>query len=357
MRGITKGDQSTTLRPILQFFCRSGGFLSDIYSGSFIIEDIHSASVATTTPVTTTSFTAVHKLGTGRYVIPTGATTTWNLGTHRAICTYKTVSGGPDYKQVIEFEVLDSTDWPSGDNYLGYLSTRLAYQDGYASLSYTAQTLHRHLSRISRLIENVTGRFFEPRYLTLRKSGQQAPDLLLQEAIIALEDIYAIWQTSTGDDTYKYEQYLYKVFNRHLDGFLEDDDRLCPKVTLTNVDGEVVTVEDYIWPFGTQNIQFRGVFGYTDPEFDPAGGRVLIGQTPKDIAHVSGVLLSRYLEDPTMGSLATFSPGSIRSMRTRDQSVTFGGSSGDASSSELLGDPLLDAILVKYLAPMAFGAV
>jgi len=362
MRGLAKVEQSSVANPVLQLFCRSGGYLADLYSGTFKIDDIHSHSVALVNKVPSTSFTAAHKLGTGRYVVPTGATSSWNYGTHRATCTYKMENGGPDFIQVIDFEVLDAADWASGASYVGYLSTRRAWQDSFAASTVAVATLHRQIAEVSRRIEAWTGRWFEPRYLKVKKTGKSDPVLILNQPVIALEDIYAVWQTTTGTDTYKYEQYLYKVYNRHLDGFMEEDDRVFPKIELTDVDGSVVEVSDFAWPYGNQNIELRGVFGWTDPEFDPNNSQVLVGQTPLDIGRACGVLVARMNEDPTMTSTMTWSPSSVRSIRTRDQSITFGGSGGGSSSSsggssEPSGDALVDAILIKYCTPMAVGGV
>lgn len=360
MRGLVKGEASSVANPVLQLFCRSGGFLTDLFSGTFKIDDIHSSAVALANKVVSTAFGPAHKLGTGRYVIPTGGTSAWNYGTHRVTCAYRMTNGGPDFTQAFDFEILDPADWASSAAYIGYLSTRRAWQDTYAASTVAVQTLHRQIAEVSRRIEAWTGRWFEPRYVKLKKTGEQDPALILNQPIIAIEDIYAVWQTTTGEDAYKYEQYLYKVYNRHLDGFAEEDDRILPKIELTDVDGTIVEVSDFAWPYGNQNIELRGAFGWTDPEFDPTNSQVLVGQTPIDIGRACGAMIARMNEDPTLTSVMTWSPGSVSSIRTRDQSVSFGrggGAGGSGGASEPSGDPLVDAILVKYCQPMGVGAL
>ena len=363
MKGLTQGEQSTLVNPTLQLICRSGGFLADLVAGTFIVEDIKSAGAAATTKVASTPFaTLTHKIGTGRYAILTGDTSAWSLGTHRVRCAYQMAAAGPTYYQNIEFEILESGDWPTGNSYVGYLSTRRALDSGYVPSTVTRQELHNHICEVSRRIEQWTGRWFDPRYLTFKKKGRGMPALLLQHPIIAIEDIYAIWQTTSGQDSYKYEQYLYRVYNRHLEGFYETDDRKHPKIDLTDVDGTIVKVKNFAWPYGNQNIQVQGVFGYTDPEFDATSGEVLIGTTPLDIGRVVGSMIARIIEDPTLTSLMSWSPGSIKSMRTRDQSVTFGGGGSAASGGTIMnasftGDPLLDNILAKYCRPFAVSAL
>lgn len=357
MRGIAKGEQSSLTNPLLVLYVRSGGYLADFYSGSVVIEDIKSASAVPVTVVASANITtAGNKLGIGRYVILTGATSTWSIGTHRATVQYKMTVTGPTYWQVIEFELLDNAEWPTGQPYVGYISTRIALGDAFVASTITRQQLHRYIDEVSHAVEVWTGRWFEPRYRIIKKRGQALPVLRLDIPIIAIEDIYAIWQTTTGQDSYKYEQYLFKVYNRHLDAQVEEDDRRDPNLELTDVDGTVVEVSGFAWPYGNQNIEVRGVFGYTDPEFDPNSGSTVIGKTPADIARAVGALVSRRISDPAMSSLLTSSPGGVTSMKTRDQSISFGGASSSEGSS-LSGDSLIDQILIKYCKPFAFGAV
>lgn len=359
MRGIAKGEQSSLTNPLLVLYVRSGGFLADIYSGSVVIEDIRAAGSSPAVVVASANITSGgNRLGIGRYVILTGSTALWNVGTHRATAQYKLTATGPTYYQVIEFEVLDSAEWPTGQPYVGYISTRLALGDAYVASTITRQQLHRYIDEVSHAVEMWTGRWFEPRYRIVKKRGQALPTLRLDTPIIAIEDIYAIWQTTTGQDSYKYEQYLYKVYNRHLDALMEEDDRKDPYIELTDVDGTVVEVSGFAWPYGNQNIEVRGVFGYTDPEFDPNSGQVIVGKTPSDLARAVGALTSRRISDPAMSSLLTSSPGGVVSMKTRDQSITFGSSTSSMSeTAPFSGDPLIDQILIKYCKPWAFGAV
>lgn len=364
MRGLTKGEQSSASNPVLQLFARSGGFLADIYSGSFRVDKLVDPTAAPAIVVAVTPFVAgTHRVGIGRYAIATGATTSWDVGSYRAVCTYKMTSGGPTYTQVIDFELLDPADWPVSAQYVGYISTRQAYTDAYTTTTATTrQTLHRLICEASYSIEQWTKRWFDPRYLCLKVDGYESEILLLQSPIIAVEDIYAVWKTTSGEQTYKFEQYLYKVYNRHLRGYLEQDDRRNPHLELVDVTDTVVQVSGFTWPYGNQNLECRGVFGYTDPEIDPAAGDVSIGRTPLDLARACGALVYRRIQDPTMSDATIWSSGSIRSMRTRHQAVTFGGGGGGGGGAssfagDLSGDPYVDAILAKYRKAFSFGAV
>jgi hypothetical protein len=361
MRGLAQGEQSSTTNPVLQLFARQAGFLTDIVSGTFRIEEVRTAGAAPVVKVATAPFvSATHKLGTGRYVIPTGATTAWNIGTHRAVCQYQMAAAGPTYTRVIEFEVLDPIDWPVGAQSIGYITTRQALGDSFVASTVTRQTLHRLISEASYAIETWTQRWFEPRYAKLLVDGQEAETLLLRSPIIAIEDVYAVWKTTEGQDTYKYEQYFYKVCNRHLDGAVSEvDDRRNPRLELTYATGTIARLTNFAFPYGNQNVEVRGVFGYTDPDNDPNAGQVMVGHTPMDLMRACGGILARRTQDPSLTDPTVSSAGSIVSMRTRHQSITFGGrsGSGSSSSSDLTGDPTLDAIILKYARPWSLVAV
>jgi len=352
MRGLTKGEQSTVSSPRLTLFSRLGGFLVDIHSGTYIVQNVADAEVEPATIGTETTIDVVaHKLGTGRYALLTGDTSTWSYGTHRVIVTYKLSATGVEHTQVIEFEILGAIDWVNGQGYLGYASTRRIYGDGYAlRAEVDVAQLHRRIREYSMLVNSWTGRMgFHPIYATLRLEGQDAEALLLEEAVIAIDQI----TDSYGN---AYEAANYRVYNRHLDG--GPDDRYNPKVdrfVCETQDGRIRVLGS--WPQGNQNLLVSGVFGFTDPEpGESTVEQVSLGTTPDDLARVIGVLISRQLQDPLVSDPTVQTPGSIRSMRTRDQAVTFGGAagaSGDAGTAgAMTGDPLLDQILVRYSKPV-----
>ena len=379
MKGIAKGEVSSSSNPVLQLFCRgpgtvlpgsmgsdTNGYLSDMVSGTYKIESII-GNASPVSVVATASFDIVaDRIGAGRYVIKTGTTSSWAYGTYRAVCTYKMAAGGADITQVIEFEVLDPADWPTGNMFMSYISTRDLVRDGLVASATSLARLHRMSDRISRQIERwCGGRCFEPRYMILKRSGQNNPVLRLPEAVIAIEDVYSTWETSTGTDDYKYEQYLYVVYNRHLDGpNTVDDDRYNPKLELSSWQRKPIRIVStslpswpagyYTWPAGVQNIRVQGVFGFTDPEFDPSNTRSSIGKTPRDISFVAGVLVGRAVQDPTFSDPSVQRPGAVKSMKTRDQSIEFGSGWAAASGSVsfgMTGDPMLDGLLVKYAPP------
>lgn len=361
MRGLAKGEQSSATNPVLQLITRSGEFLTDPVEATYKVE-------AVTTPSGTPNVEVAQapvnldlvadggqKLGDGRFYIPTGDTSSWAYGTHRAVCTYKMETGGREFTQVTEFELISATLFPSGQNFVAYVTTRDLYADGLFTFAGNApETLHRHINRASQYIEQVTMRFFEPRYMAYRTGGQKTTQLLLDEAIVAIEGIDTASRDAEGAETFEeMDKGIYQVYNRHMDGLINPDDRHNPRIaTKPNSVFESANtyVEVGLWPPGRQNIRIRGIFGFVDPS--PQSDRIAIGAPPADLQQVIMALVDRYVDDPALGSVQTQSPGKVRSYRTRDQSIQFWGNAETSSGSGgWTGDPMLDQILQRYVKP------
>lgn len=356
MPGLTVGEESSASNPRLLFFCRSAGLLVDPHEATYQIDDIRDPSSGASNLQAETALDLVaNKVADGVFAIPTGDTSGWNTGTHRVAIRYRLTNSGRQYTQPLFFEMLSSGDFIDGSSYVGYVSTRRLYQDGIFVLSGKApESLHLAISQASQQIDNWLGRWFEPRYTSLRLDGKSYPNFQFDTPIIAMQKVELAWREG---ESFKYDEVeagSFEVYNRHLDGLLTPDDRDNPRVALLP-EYSVLTPSVYVasgqWPPGHQNLVLTGVFGYTDPE--PQSDRTLIGQTPLALSRVVIALVSRALEDPTYSSIAAANPGSVKSYRTRDQSISF---HGDASSSTSwggwTGDPLLDQALLRF-APAA----
>lgn len=361
MRGLAKGEACVSTNPVLQLFTRQGELLTDPVAGTFKIDEVLQpggsvVSKVASTPLDLTDAPAGHRLGPGRFFIPTGDTSSWNLGTHRVTCTYQMEAAGRTYVQVIYFEMLDNARYASGQSYVGYATTFDLYDAGFFAFSAAApETLHPHIERESKRVENLTDRYFEPRYRVYKLDGNQSQALFIEEAIIAVEKVEAVSRSpnSSSASVELYDSDGYRVFNRHLDGVLNPDDRYNPKITVVE-SHEILGVSgyggDFTWPFGRQNIQVTGCFGFTDPDYD--GDGTTIGTTPKELVQVIGTLVTRFLANNDLSDLSTWNPGMVRSYKTRDQAISFYGASGSVSyTGGLTGDAMLDQLLQRFVKP------
>lgn len=362
MRGLTQGEQSSSTNPVLQLFARKGEILQDPISGSFVIEEVRDPAGSVNEKVASTPLdldlvgAGGHKLGPGRFLIPTGTTTAWVYGSYRVVYNYVMETDGRTYTQVIPFEVLKATNFPTGRGYVGYVSTFQLYDSEFFTIDgMPPDKLHPHILRESLRLEGLTERFFEPRFLEMKLDGQPSAVLFVDEAIIAMEKVEAISRSpnSAAATTSLYDASSYRVFNRHLDGLLNPDDRYNPQIGLvesTRIAGVTAIDGDFEWPYGRQNILATGIFGFTDPE--PDGDDVLIGNTPLDFVQIIGTLVSRFVENPDLSNIATWKPGLVKGYKTRDQQISFYGASGNVSyTGGLTGDALIDQMLQRFVKP------
>ena len=357
MRGLARGEQSTVVNPVLQLFCRQGEFLADPVEASYTIEDVRNPA---NTPVVKVASTPIdlddaptgNKLGTGRFYIPTGVTSSWGHGTHRAVCRYKMEVAEREYVQIIEFEVLNPTIYPTGQDYVGYAATKDLYLNNFFTFDAAApDTLHRYINQVAVNLEDILQRFFEPRFIDLRINGDGRHILYMDEAIIAADVVSQVEVNSDGTETLTpYDHPSFKVMNRHLDGLLNPDDRHNPYLhSIASLQNSIST-SSFLWPGGERNISVSGVFGFTDPS--PRPDQVLIGYTPLELSQVTGILLSRYVSDPTMESPGTWRPGTVKKYKTRDQMIEFFGANGSVDVSRgILGDPMLSTMVERFVKP------
>jgi hypothetical protein len=144
-----------------------------------------------------------------------------------------------------------------------------------------------------------------------------------------------------------------------LEGLLDPDDRDDPRIEIERFEGIIYESLEF-FPNGPQVTHITGVFGYTDPDGSP------FGQVPINLARVVGIFALRETTDYFASNPTISEPGSIQSMKTRDQSITFastggsaggGGRSGRAAYGGLTGDDVVDQILINYVRPVHMRAV
>jgi hypothetical protein len=237
---------------------------------------------------------------------------------------------------------------------------------------YSLVDARRALLRASRYIEEITSRFFDPRYRVFDLDGKGGPIIQPDHAIVGLTDVTFTFTTFTPADL-PIEEGDIRVYNRHIrQGLLEPDDRQDPRIEFLRTPvyrfprsqllGEVDILSSYIgFTESQQNVKVKGVWGYTDPDGSP------FGKTPDLITEVCLRLAARYIQPlwRQVGGAGNRdqAAGPILTEKTLDQSVTFanvagssaGGGAG-AYTGAFTGDPEIDQILAIYMAPPKFRA-
>ena len=231
---------------------------------------------------------------------------------------------------------------------MGYITVAEAQAVGHTA---DPVALQAAIDEASALIDHVTGWWFEPRTLTFTLDGSGGKTQQLHVPIIEI--------TSIELDEEPVDPDAYVVYNRHVseDCIIPDDDRLFPRVERRRRSEAGLIGDLYygaaagLWPRGQRNIRIEGSFGYTDPP-GPTGS------TPYAIKRATFMLLNTMLiplgpsgsDDQQEAQLAS----KLKRLRTRDQEVEYfqgvGGSTG-SPLGYLTGDPAVDAILARYMAP------
>jgi hypothetical protein len=207
-------------------------------------------------------------------------------------------------------------------------------------------------------VDNFTGRMFGARPMSFLDDGRGAHIHLFSEPVIGISElVIGAESLSSVEDAVNPSQY--RIYNRHLLGVVQPDDRENPKLEFRGSSDSTCRSR---FTRGTQNIRFAGLFGYTDPDGSPAG------KVPDLIALATVLIAARLATTAGNPGGAVVDPNAwkITEERTRDQAVKYtsasGGSStgtgrGNALQGAFTGDPTIDTILAMYCRGPNLAAV
>lgn len=356
MPGVTMDEAVGCANPLLFFPYQQDGILSDPALVALSIWDVQAdeervAEVA----LDLADCPAGAKLGTGRFVpsFTPNAADLWTTGTHEIRWRFRNTVGGPDRRWAQRFEVLDPAEFPYGSGYVGYAdSSVLKANDLFAALS--IRQIQRLIDSASRKVELYTGRFFEPRFFTASFDSKGGPAVVLGHPVIGLGTLEVVG-SGVADTVVAIDSTALRVYNRHLIGLLDPDDRDDPRVEFaTNNPSSTALARGSFAP-GRQNIRMVAVWGYTDPDGTPVGAR------PADLPRVVGALAAKDSLDPYGQDVSVSSAYRIHSAKTRDQAVSFfspgAGGGGSGMLGPITGDRFIDDILIQLLRPPHMAAI
>lgn len=233
----------------------------------------------------------------------------------------------------------------------------------------SVEQLDEALEYVSRLIDEWTGWWFEPRSRTYLLDGPGDMDTLFFEApIIAITSVHRV--EPDGTEAYLYEDTELVIYNRHLVGQLDPDDRRNARIELNQEGTYPAGTFDsdrrfyqgqLVWPYGQHNIKVVGKFGYTD--YDE--GVTEDGITPRGVARLCRLLVLRYgwPKYSHQDEVESADRGRITDEKTRDQSWkraypwADGKLLSETGVGAWTGDPEIDRLIMSYSSPMDLGAV
>jgi hypothetical protein len=369
MPAIARGHSSDGANPVLELFTALRGALLDAAEVAFQIFDVSDAAKRAS-PVqvfpeaadarvqvnTAEPWPAGHKLGTGHVVAPWSVPADEAIGAHEVRWFVRYASGAPEQMITADFDVLAAD---AGSHRSGYALVSDLRAEGVSAAEATDARVARLIRLASQYVERMTGRFFEPRPMTLALDGSGGRILLLGHPIIAIRDVALLIAMPAEVGELPVTPSFFRIYNRHLtQGLLDPDDRENPRLEFFH-ESDLLGVHTtpaaslglaaLVWLRGVQNVVVNGLFGFTDPDDTP------IGRTPDLIRHVTKLLVLR--EIPTMTDTAQRDDRQKRwrilGERTRDQGYNL---DPLRAQGAFTGDPEIDAILASYQRAPHLGA-
>ena len=304
------------------------------------------------------------RLGLGRFVADYTPVIGEELGDHLIKWFMVLTTGASELTFEQEFLVVAETE-PVLPNAL--CTIQELRDEGLTVTEGSDKRVLKALIRASKFIERVTGRFFGPKFIEQRVNGRQSPMVFFGDPIIAIEQVEVNSFPFDPEPDFIFSEDSLRVYNRHVaNGLLNPDDRDNPKIEIFRGPRNLHLSSgfnhhrfiDFLsleFPKGQQNINVKGVFGYTDPDGSSTGS------VPEEIRRVCALLTLREIPDLSEPDRSFENQAfRITQERTRQQSIRFASPSGRAQSmiyGFFTGDPEIDAVLAAYMRPPSIGVV
>lgn len=317
------------------------GVLTDVASLEFVVVDSAGLQVYPPAGRHTVDLTA-DKLATGIYVADYTVDASEAFGLHQIRWYYKVALTDAETRVDENFDVVDALTGGSG-----YVLPSTMRDEGVTATDANDARLVKLITRESNRVDRVCGQWFSPRRQTVVLDGRDSPTIELKVPVIAI--------SAARVNALDLDLAAVEIYNRHLNYGV--DDRENPRIEFIeswpgSIIGGVVYFGQAWWPRGTQNVEFDGVFGYTDPPGP-------IGKTPELIEHATSLLVVKQLAvltdvEQRHGDRVR---NKLSSETTRDQSYTLDGSLNVGRGISMTGDPEVDEILVEFATSIGITSV
>lgn len=243
----------------------------------------------------------------------------------------------------------------------GYCSIQDMRDEGYGDVAYPDARVQSAIDRAVAVIDRVCGQRFDAYFARVKLNVKKNYDEHHIDVPIA-----ALWKITDGGSEIDLSDIL--VYNRHLtEGLTNPDDRSSPMIAWgsgRSIAG-IESIAGGRFLRGRKELSLWGVWGFTEigPDEDygvtAEGSQIPLsyGSTPYDIRVACMILTSGYLPTLSSGGDTSSLQNRITSEKTRDQSYTLAEISDEESAFGMTGNQQVDSILMRYIAPMAIGAV
>lgn len=299
---------------------------------------------------------AGHRLGLGHYYAPWTVPLSEAIGDHLVEWQFKETVLDPYEGASEEFYVAEGAT-PADVTYVSVAEVRA---EGFTDPPYTDERIEQLCRLATLFIDKVTGRWFTPRTFgptnRLLYDGKGARVLHLEIPVIQLDRLLIEDQGWSSGGLNDVELAEVRVYNRHLSGMTQPDDRENPMIAFLGVGPAYGVADDSPFalvrrfPLGRQNVQLEGVFGYTDPDGSP------YGETPLLIRQAALRLVIRDLRLESDACEKLNDKNRFRIVGDREGSVSVSLQALWLKGA-FTGDPEIDQVLMAYKRPPRMAAV
>jgi hypothetical protein len=349
MPTIARGQSSNCSNPVLDLYASISGVPTELATLEFqIFEKVTNPSGVQVFPSIPATRQSVDvdtgcptggRLTAGRYVATWDVLDAEPIGSHEIRWFFTTTPGGDEQTFIEAFDVIDSVAVSTTTT--GYATIQDVRDAGIPASGFGALSdsqVQSLIDRASAQIDMFTGRFFSPRNMVIRIDGTGSHGLLFGDPIISISAIDYVDDEGETELTIELSDAV--IYNRHISGLTNPDDRESPKLELRGSK----------WPAGRQNIQVTGVFGFTEYDGSPTG------RTPIMIRQAC-VLLAIRLSASLSDSFESRNAWRLRRLKTRDQEIEWAEpGSTPRGYGYFTGDPEIDSIIATFVRPPDLGS-
>lgn len=374
MPTLARNQASNCGNPELDIFFRIGGVPTNVERLEFQIFEMVTNPAAPVQVYPASGRQAVNledcpvggRITTGRYAADWTVPAAEPVGNHLIRWFFQVTPEAPEQSFSEEFTV---TMGASASSSHGYTTVAALREEGVTPAMASDARLLTLIDRVSTMIDNYTGRFFEPQNRTYRLDGRGRQVQLINDPIISIEHVRILNADPYPGITQTLQPDQLIIYNRHLtENLRSPDDRDNPRIEFFYADTRypgawsnqplVSSLMNLTrFPIGVQNIEVEGVFGYTDYDGTP------LGKTPDLISYAAMLMVIRQL--PLLAAdedrFDIRNRNRITKFKTRDQEVSYAAPSAVRPAHQaggmFTGDPEIDNILASFMRPPALGAV
>lgn len=243
---------------------------------------------------------------------------------------------------------------------MAYITIAEVRAEGFSATAYPDARVTAAILQATRLIDKVTGQWFEARAMTMRLDVRNATlEYLLDVPVIEISSA-KLWDgTIDLDDLW--------IYNRHLTMGIQDDlfnPRIVFKREYTTAVRRKLYDGSRHFTQSNQRLELTGYFGYTELDVGQSAEETVAGNqipkyrgvTPVEIKRAALLLMQKFLPGVASGDGADATMASrVTGVSTQDQSISLAGPTAEDGAYGETGILEVDKILGAYMGPMRAG--